>query len=467
MNPQTLREALEARLINDVVNNCTHETLAKRLDELGLADTSANGSKRIRVEAALAAFPDDKLVGIAESYLTRYKPAAPVRNRIQDLMWGKQPHPEIPKRFRRDLARALTGSLFQHSGEFLALLDRLWVLDDDPFAFFGTAHQSLRQRIERHMIRNPDDWDTETLFEELGAFTASDRRFGLFIEGLSSSEVLPDEPAQRAFVATANGVLRHSGVELVETATAGGYPVFRLVPHVQGVARKPKNLIFGSPEKPDLRLSNAVDNDIEIVSNVDKVLVYEEPIGAGGLTWSDLQAWWSKSRAITDAAEAKRTLYRRLKEALPTNSPPQRHFFEAYHRCFSRGIPSLPALLPEVWLHWDPKTVKERGADALLRFRMDFLMLFPNRVRVVLEVDGSHHYGDASGRTDPTRYANMVAADREQRLAGYEIYRFGAAELNRDKAADAVVSEFFTSLFDRHRVPYPNIRSEGAAEASA
>ncbi|MFB7225150.1 hypothetical protein [Streptomyces sp. NPDC056227] len=29
-----------------------------------------------------------------------------------------------------------------------------------------------------------------------------------------------------------------------------------------------------------------------------------------------------------------------------------------------------PALLPEVWLHWDPKTVEERGPEALLRSRM-------------------------------------------------------------------------------------------------
>jgi very-short-patch-repair endonuclease len=80
----------------------------------------------------------------------------------------------------------------------------------------------------------------------------------------------------------------------------------------------------------------------------------------------------------------------------------------------------LPPLLPEVWLHWDAKTVRERGPDALLRFRMDFLLLLPHWVRAVLEVDGKHHYARDDGLADTTRYAKMVAADRELKLAGYQ-----------------------------------------------
>ena len=47
------------------------------------------------------------------------------------------------------------------------------------------------------------------------------------------------------------------------------------------------------------------------------------------------------------------------------------------NQLFGEAIPDLPALLPEVWLHWDPQTVSERGREALLRFRMDFLLLLP------------------------------------------------------------------------------------------
>lgn len=111
-----------------------------------------------------------------------------------------------------------------------------------------------------------------------------------------------------------------------------------------------------------------------------------------------------------------------------------------------------PALLPEVWLYWDPKTALERGKDALLRFSMDFLMLLPNGVRIVIEVDGKHHYSDASGRGDPQKYADMVAADRDLRLAGYDVYRFGAVELNGESGVRNA-GDFFERLFKLYKLP--------------
>lgn len=72
---------------------------------------------------------------------------------------------------------------------------------------------------------------------------------------------------------------------------------------------------------------------------------------------------------------------------------------------------NLPALLPEIWLHWDAKTAYERGRDALLRFRMDFLRLLPHGQRVVLEVDGSHRYASPDGRRpDPPGTRTACAA---------------------------------------------------------
>lgn len=60
----------------------------------------------------------------------------------------------------------------------------------------------------------------------------------------------------------------------------------------------------------------------------------------------------------------------------------------------------------------------------LSRQRMDFLLLFPDRSRVVIEIDGRQHYA-AEERADPGRYAEMVREDRALRLRGYEVYRFG------------------------------------------
>jgi very-short-patch-repair endonuclease len=327
------------------------------------------------------------------------------------------------------------------------------VLDTDPLAMlFAQRATGLRAEIERHVHRNPEDWSVETLFDRLGAYEATDRRFALFLEGLASADVRPDEPAQREFVTCVNAVLQGYGVELRESAVEGGYPVFTVVSLHNTARGRPKNLIFASPEKPDLRFRDAVDNDIEIVTNADKVLVYDRPIGSNGLLWSDLQCWWGDINGIINAKQAKDSLYRRLKNSLPQEeSPPQLLLFYSFFEGFRGAIPQLPALLPEVWLHWDPKTVQARGKDALLRFRMDFLLLLPHGVRVVIEVDGKHHYAGLNGMADVQRYAQTMAADRELKLAGYEVFRFGAAELQTSTAA-ANVKTFFLALFKRYGI---------------
>ena len=213
---------------------------------------------------------------------------------------------------------------------------------------------------------------------------------------------------------------------------------------------RPKNLIFASTNKPDIRIRDAVNNDIE-VANPDAVLIYDRPLGADGLRWRELQHWWSETTGESDPKRAKAGLYRRLQDCLPEKSPPQRLLFDSFFRSFGPAIPDLPALLPEVWLHWDPKTVAERGPHALLTHRMDFLMLLPAGGRVVIEVDGVQHYADDNGRAEPRRYARLAAGDRQLKLAGYEVYRFAGIELQGPDASRQV-KEFFEALFKRHGI---------------
>lgn len=433
----------------------THETLPTICEKLGLPLPDSEGSKRERMSAAFDALSDADLAHVASRLLELHPPDATSRNQLQDIIWADT-SPEIPKRFRREVARALEQEdLYLDAQRFDHLLDCLWVLDDDPFGPFssmlGGADRSLRAEINQHVHRNPGDWSTEYLFDRLGAFDASDRRFALFLEGLASADVRPDEAAQRRFIQVVNEPLRRCGVELRECDAEGGYPVFAIVSTRAQPKGQPKNLIFASSVKPDLRFRDAVNNDIEIVTNADMVLVYDRPISIDGLRWRDLQLWWSETNQIGDSDEAKKTLYQRLCESLPANSPPQALLFDAFYRGFGPAVPNLPALLPEVWLHWDLKTVKERGPQALLRFRMDFLLLLPRGGRVVLEVDGKHHYANEVGQADASRYAGMVAADRELKLAGYEVFHFGAEELRSDTARE-MVKAFFDDLFARYGV---------------
>lgn len=450
-----LRSVLEPFIIS-LKDAGTHALLPSICEELGLPKPDAGDSKRERMTASFNALADSDLPAMAEKFLSRRPPDAATRNLIQDILWSDRACPTIPKRFRREVAKAIEcGELYHDARRFNELLDRLWILDTDPWEILRASLRGkslgLRAEIERHVHRSPEDWSAELLFDKLGAYEASDCRFALFLEGLASANVRPDEAAQRRFVACVNVPLQSCGVELRETGLEGGYPVFTMVSLHVGVRSRPKNLIFASPEKPDLRFRDALNNDIEIVTNADKVLVYDRPIGNDGLRWQDLQLWWSEAEGIKDADVAKRSLYRRLLKSLPSNSPPQMLLFEAFFEGFRTVVPQLPVLLPEVWLHWDSRTVKERGRDALLRFRMDFLLLLPQGVRIVIEVDGKQHYADDDGRADVQRYGQMVMADRELKLAGYEVFRFGAAELQKPTAKGDVKS-FFETLFKRYGV---------------
>jgi hypothetical protein len=57
----------------------------------------------------------------------------------------------------------------------------------------------------------------------------------------------------------------------------------------------------------------------------------------------------------------------------------------------------LPALIPQVYLHYDPYSRRSgKQSGALYRQRMDFLLLGPDPSRIVIELDGLQHYGIAN-----------------------------------------------------------------------
>jgi very-short-patch-repair endonuclease len=453
MDLTKLRQLVGKVVIPDLTGY-THRQLSDECVRLGLPEPPGEeeGTKRERVEQSFAALPDTDLPMVAEKILAQALADASTRNAIQDVLWADASL-ELPKRARREIARGLDlADLALNFDRFMTLLGRLWVLDDDPFSWLGESTNSLRARIERHVFRNPGDWTAEELFEQLGAFEAPDARFVRFLEGLVSADTVPDEPTQRHIVDTINPHLRSVGVELREIGVDGGYPVFGMVSTRAARNLRPKNLIFATLAKPDIRFTDAIDNNIEIVENADKVLVYDRPIGRDGIRWRDLQAWWMDKEQLTDDAEAKKTLYERLLLSLPSNSPPQQHLYRLYHEINGAAVPDLPALLPEVWLHWDPVAAKIRGPKALLRFRMDFLLLLPHGQRVVIEVDGSQHFASPDGRADGRKYAENVRGDRDLKLNGYEVFRFGATELLDRNSARALLEEFFRELFRRFNV---------------
>lgn len=419
------------------------------LHGLGLDDFPDSGSKREPFQGAVRAAGDEQLVGAVQNALNNLALAGHERDELQELLWDDGSTPPVPARYRREATQGLEQLNLALAREgFHRVLTQLWCVDDVTLPDFLHKTPTLREQIVRHYIDN-NDWSAVELFDKLGAFRCSDARFCRFLEALGSSLVRPDEAAQRMYIEAINPALQPCGVHCVAVTGSDGYLDIAIALMGGGQQSAPKNLIFASASKPDLRISNALDNDVEVVNNADKVLIYDRPIGTGGLRWRELQAWFAHAHGMPEAL-AKDALYRRLRASLPESSPPQMLAFTSFYKAFAKvDVPNLPALLPEVWFHWDPQTVLQRGKQALLRSRMDFLLLLPGGVRVVIEVDGSHHYATDDGRASSKRYSDMMAADRSLRLAGYEVYRFGGHELSQP-GADTLMIDFYRSLFRRY-----------------
>ncbi|MFL6052751.1 MAG: hypothetical protein ACJ72W_07535 [Actinoallomurus sp.] len=220
-----------------------------------------------------------------------------------------------------------------------------------------------------------------------------------------------------------------------------------------GVAGELKNLIFAADgPKPKIVFRDAINNDIAVVENERYCLVYDRALGPNGLTWRQLTAWWADREGLTGVPERQiwMSLYSRLAKSLANEA--EQRILQTYVKRYQTHGSDTPALIPQVYLHYDPYTqAKTRALSrALPRQRMNFLLLLPNRVRVVIECDGKQHYADDLGKADPQRYAQMVSEDRQLRLRGYEVYRFGGEELREGPQAERRLMTFFNDLATRH-----------------
>lgn len=350
--------------------------------------------------------------------------------------------PLISEITRRDAARAVDA--FGLGGEIgiLGLLRRVWPLDQMGIPFV----EDLTEEIHRHMVLN-DDWSTEHLFERLGALTCSRRRF----LGMLDLAIHPtcrrgeDQEALRHALAP---ILSRDGYVIECVDYVSGYPSYGIRPDV-GVPARPKNLIFASTgPKPDIGLSDAVTNDVVILKGADTCLVYDNPIPDTGLMWTDMVRWWQAREGGVTEADARKSLGTRLMESLASEG--ERMVFRTYFTAFSGRLgDALPALVPQVYLHYDPATIRQLlGQKRFPRQRMDFLMLLPRRARIVIEVDGKQHFSQ-DGVPSLALYAEMVGVDRDLRLSGYEVYRFGANEVVGPESGRRI-TEFFDRLLARH-----------------
>lgn len=224
---------------------------------------------------------------------------------------------------------------------------------------------------------------------------------------------------------------------------------------LRGVDGEMKNLIFAADgAKPRIVLADAVSNTIDVVEGADRCLVYDRPLPPVGLTWGDLVGWWSKThRTLPKNVTPDRHLYMRLVRSLSSDA--EKVLFRTYcERYGHEDGNSAAALIPQVYLHFDPYTARELRSmpgGEIVRQRMDFLLLPSDRRRIVIEVDGRHHYTKNAysdhEKPAPRLYAEMAAEDRRIRFAGYEVFRFGAYELMQPEGTNAARG-FFAKLLE-------------------
>lgn len=451
----------------DVPAACVRFGIQDKVEESDAEE--AFRSKRIYVRTRILPWPERELLALAAAVLREY-----ASEELADTVSEMTVHAEhrVTTLVRRDVLKVL-GSLGALFGD-LPVIDCLSevfgtaIIQDDAFRRLG--RHSLHGRIVQHYIRNATDWSHEQLLIECGVLACSQTRFFALLEKLLHPMTRRDE--QQTQLASAIGeVLRRDGFTVMQTRAESGYAVFGVIRAQSGVAGAMKNLIFASVgEKPELIFRDALNNDVEIVKHADKVLIFDKPLPSSGmLLWRDLEAWYAESQRISDLVSAKEQLFRRLRRAVyGTRSPGELAIFQGYYERFGASLGDrLPALIPQVYLHYDPYTRRQRGDEHFLsRQRMDFLLMLEQGVRIVIEVDGRHHYGAPDPRTadqyiaSAQRYAEMAQEDRQLRLMGYEVYRFGGYEfVDVDMEQRVVgpnskrsVTEFFDRLLARHGI---------------
>ena len=92
------------------------------------------------------------------------------------------------------------------------------------------------------------------------------------------------------------------------------------------------------------------------------------------MTWRQLTTWWAQGRILEgeEEREAAHELYARLMKSMEHNGA-ERFVFERYCARYGTYGFDIPALIPQVYVHYDPYSRLAGGT--LTRQRMDFRLV--------------------------------------------------------------------------------------------
>lgn len=427
----------------------------------------AYSSRRSYIKKRLTQFDQSELLLIAEAILKEFDIPD-----LADVVSELTVHAihRITEITRKDIVKNLND--FHPLCGDVKLFDVLNIISSKNLSYniidspLNSLSPITKDDVQNYM--NNPNYLIDDLLIRCDALTCSQTKFFTFLEKLLHP-IIRRGDEQVKLVEKLNVVLKSDGFQAVVVGEQSTYPIYAIKRMVHGVVGAVKNLIFASiGPKPELVFRDAINNDIEITKHADMCLVFDSSLPVSGLSWLSMVEWWQERMMLSELDVARKSLGERLKDSVKhSGSPGEYAIFCTYYKIFVKKFgTSLPALIPQVYLHYDAFTQKDRmklGKDKVLeRERMDFLMLLDNRVRIVIEVDGKQHYSN-DGKASPTQYAKMVTEDRRLRLLGYELYRFGGAEFADvenctnggyivGQQSEKLVIDFFERLFDRHKL---------------
>ena len=329
--------------------------------------------------------------------------------------------------------------------------------------------------IARHMDRF-DDWPESYLLDSvIDYLNLTDEQFMFFLEQYVNPNIhhwrWNEEEERREHIHNAelveviNRYIDHDGYKLVVKDTIGDKDFYECISTRVGVQGQVKNIIFAAKYKPEIAFDDALNNDIRITRNENQCLIYNRSIPSSGVMWNDLVEWYAVENNLTDGQNPEVAFITRLCDCLDTSfkangakAGPETWMLQAYYNLKKELGIDLPALIPQVYLYYDPQTLKQRGYKLFEHQKMDFLMIFSHKDRIVIEIDGKQHYAEGT-TASPKLYSEMVRAHREMSLLGYDVYRFGgyefmgadADETVKNKALESI-KQFFVRLFCKYGI---------------
>lgn len=328
------------------------------------------------------------------------------------------------------------------------LLRGIWNIDvpyNDEEDMFIFNRVSIGEYIMQHVIINDDISYKDMLLDILQFKYISDSSLVKFLEKMVNPEVRTGEE-QIQYVNGINEIIGADGFEMAVSGRISNELIYKIYKKNM-VCGNMKNLVFAPlGKKPDIVIDDAIDNELKIVGDTDNCLFYNFEPNSDGLSWKTLVKWW-EPKSLNE--NVQQDLFTRLLNSM--DSKPEKYFFTQYYKIYEERE-DFPALIPQVYLHYDPHAKIWRGSGVVYTHqRMDFLMLLSNGVRIVIEIDGKQHYSEGD-KSSPKLYSEMVIDTRELQLKGYEVYRFGGYEFMNITESKRMIGDFFEKLFKKYSI---------------